>query len=79
MKFVITRTSNGCPHIETFDTLQDLINFSEIIDEELIIGSNFWYNQSISSCAKCCHVSEALASEIVTIKNTIEIYDDYRE
>ena len=79
MTFVITKTSNSTPYIKTFDTIQDIINFSEKVDEELIIKPNFWYNHSISSCAKNCCISEKLASEVVAIENEIEIYDDYRE
>lgn len=80
MTFVITKTSDSTPYIKTFDTIQDIIDFAKKVDEELIIKGNFWYNhESISSCAKCCSISEKLASEIVTIANEIEIYDDYRE
>lgn len=79
MKFVVTRTSNTTPYVKTFDTIQDIINFSKAMNQELIIKPNFWYNEPIPSCAKYCDISETLASEIVTIKNEIEIYDDYRE
>lgn len=79
MTFVITRTSGGKPYIETFNTIQDVIHFSEKVDEELITKLNCWYNESIENCMKYCEVSEDIAKQIVSTKYEIEIYDDYRE
>lgn len=79
MEFVITKTSDSTPQVKTFNTLQDLINFFEQCDEELVLSKNFWYNISASSCAKAYSISKEFAAKVVKIKYEIEIYDDYRE
>lgn len=78
MTFVVTRTSNATPEIKTFNTVQDIVNFYK--DEgEIIFKENFWYNEPISDCLRCCHVDKKIAAKIVQIKYELEIYDDYRE
>ncbi len=79
MTFVITTIINNNPYIKTFDTIQDIINFREKVNEELIIKLNFWYNEPVEACMKYCEVSEDVAKQIVSTKYEIEIYDDYRE
>lgn len=79
MTFILTRTSNSTPQVKTFNSLQELIKLHEQEKHEILITDNFWYNETIEECMKCCQVSKNLAKQIVSTKYGIEIYDDYRE
>jgi hypothetical protein len=64
MKFLITRTSDPLHcEIKDFKTIEELIEFKETIQQEIIITDRFCYQ----------------TQTIYKIPYEIEIYDDYRE
>lgn len=79
MTFVMTRTSDSTPQIKTFDTIQELVELHEKENHGILIIDNFWYNEPVEDCMRCCRVSKNVAKQIVSTKYEIEIYDDYRE
>ena len=78
MKFAIYATSaEGCLDILNFNTIEELMNFQNEVGHEIIIGPNYAYQEDINLVRK--YNPKVNVTELVTIPNAIEIYDDYRE
>ena len=79
MKFYVESVSGAYPaQVQTFSTLEDVINFYEE-HGEIIITNNFWYHKSTGTLVDLYGVPQEIADEIVKCEYSIEIYDDYRE
>ena len=78
MKFAIYATSvEGCLEIFNFNTIEELMNFKNERGHSIIIEHNNAYQEDIDLVRK--YNSRVSITELVTIPNAIEIYDDYRE
>lgn len=79
MKFYVDSVSGKYPRqVQTFSTLEDIINFYKE-HGEIIITHNYWYHELPDFLVKFNGIPQEVADEIVKCEYSIEIYDDYRE
>ena len=84
MKFLITKASD-INYFETKEvsTLEELLAFREETGEDVIIGDNWYYGNSISNAVLSLHTDYNLSpekvEEICACQYELQIYDDYIE
>ena len=74
IKFFVYRTSSSSyagGWIESFDSMEELLNWVEATKCEVIITDNYYYQKDPNDYN--------ISAELTTIKYALEIYDTYRE
>ena len=77
MEFIITRTSKfGHYEIKDFKTIEELIEFKNTVQNDIIILDNYFYqtNYDVGEIKGLKDIND-----MYRIPYEIEIYDDYRE
>ena len=54
MKVLVTQVNGGGYEIKNFTTFNDLVQFSDLMDEELILRKNYCYGESFKNIMKYC-------------------------
>ena len=79
MKVLVTQVSGGGYEIKKFKTFNDLVQFSDLMNEELILRKNFCYGNSFKDIMKYCRTDKETAKEISKLRWEVVIYNDYIE
>lgn len=79
MDFIVTKASDDNYYdLMYFDTLQELMHYFEVIQCEMILGENLWYDDADAIRRFKPNWADD-AEDIALCKYELEIYDSYIE
>ena len=80
MEIIILKANNdNYIDFKNFNTLEDLFNFKDEVDEDFIFGLNNSYNDDPNKISEEWEIDFEKAKKISKSKYNIMIYDDYVE